>query len=96
MELKLLSDDLILKLKELERGSLDILSISNKAIILCRNLLTKYKKYIVKNGFNCVQDEIEFFKNTKQPALTSLIYYSEVRSFEIQFPKVNKEAQKNI
>ncbi|MDC1321735.1 RteC domain-containing protein [bacterium] len=94
MKLKLLSDNLILKLKEIENDSLDIISISNKAIILCRNLLTSYKKYIVKNGFESTQDEIEFFKNTKQPTLTNLIYYSEVRSFEIQFPKVNKDAQK--
>lgn len=94
MKLKLLSDNLILELKELEKDSLDIISISNKAIILCRNLLTSYKKHIVKNGFECAQDEIEFFKNTKQPTLTNLIYYSEVRSFEIQFPKVNEDAQK--
>lgn len=40
MKLKLLSDNLILELKELEKDSLDIISISNKAIILCRNLLT--------------------------------------------------------
>lgn len=94
MKLKLLSDNLILELKELEKDSQDIISISNKAIILCRNLLTSYKKHIVKNGFECAQDEIEFFKNTKQPTLTNLIYYSEVRSFEMQFPKVNKDAQK--
>ena len=94
MKLKLLSDNLILKLKELENDSLDILSTSNRAIILCRNLLTKYREHIVKNGFENTQDEIEFFKNTKQPTLTNLIYYSEVRSFEIQFPKVNEDAQK--
>jgi len=56
--------------------------------------LTSYKKHIIKNGFESIQDEIEFFKNTKQPTLINLIYYSEVRSFEIQFPKVNKDAQK--
>jgi len=94
MKLKLLSDNLILELEKLEKDSLDILGISNTAIILCRNLLTSYKKHIVKNGFECAQDEIEFFKNTKQPTLTNLIYYSEVRSFEIQFPKVNEDAQK--
>lgn len=94
MELKLLSDSLILELKKIEKESHDIMILSNKAIILCRNLLTRYKKHITKSGFECIQDEIEFFKTTKQPTLTNLIYYSEVRSFEIQFPKVNKDAQK--
>ena len=37
MKLKLLSDNLILELEELEKDSLDILSTSNKAIILYRN-----------------------------------------------------------
>ena len=53
MKLKLLSDNLILELEKLEKDSLDILGISNTAIILCRNLLTSYKKHIVKNGFEC-------------------------------------------
>ncbi|WP_237274500.1 RteC domain-containing protein [Tenacibaculum ovolyticum] len=94
MKLKLLSDNLILELKELENETHDILNLSNNAIILCRNLLTDFKKHIVKNGFSSVQDEIEFFKNTSQPILSSLIYYSEVRSFETQFPKVNEDRQK--
>ena len=96
MELKLLSDNLILKLKELENDSLDIISISNRAIIICRNLLTRYKKHITKNGFESTLDEIEFFKYTKQPTLSNLIYYSEIRSFEMQFPKVNHDAQKKF
>ena len=39
MKLKLQSDNLILKLKELENDSLDIISISNKAIIQINNVM---------------------------------------------------------
>jgi len=94
MDLKLQSDNLIMELRKIKKDSNDILNLCNEAIILCRNLLSSYKKHITKNGFECIQDEIEFFKNTKQPTLTSLIYYSEIRSFEMQFPKVNQDDQK--
>ncbi|WP_290629412.1 RteC domain-containing protein [Altibacter sp.] len=41
-----------------------------------------------------MKEEIDFFKYTKQIPLVPLIYYSEVRSFEIQFPKANLDSQK--
>jgi hypothetical protein len=38
--------------------------------------------------------EIEFFKEIKQIPLSNLIYFSDIRSFEAQFPKGNKLIQK--
>lgn len=82
------------RLKDINSGNLDILEISNKAIIYCRNLLTEFKANIIKLSFKSVSEEITFFKETKQYPLSNLIYYFEIKSFEVQFPKGNLEEQK--
>ncbi len=80
----------------IEQSSASILDCANKIIIRSRNILNTFKKYIQKNDFKEIDDEIHFFKNTKQIALTPLIYYSEIRSFELQFPKVNRKTQEKF
>ena len=94
MELELLADDLVTKLGKLPSGNPNSISCANEAIVLCRDLLSIYKKEITTIGFVSIEDEINFFKHIKQIPLKELIYYSEVRSFEIQFPKVNRDAQR--
>ncbi|MDO6761624.1 RteC domain-containing protein [Tamlana sp. 2_MG-2023] len=94
MKLNFLSDELIIKLKELENDSSDIINTSTRALVMCRSLLKTFRKHIIENGFESTQDEIQFFKHTKQPSLTNLIYYCELRSFEMKFPKANDDAQK--
>jgi hypothetical protein len=47
----------------------------------------------LKEGFKSLDDEVEFFKETKQIPLKELIYFSEIHSFEIQFPKADNAAQ---
>lgn len=66
----------------------------NQAIILCRNQLLEFKTLVSKNGFSTSFEEILFFKHTKQYSLQNLIYYFEIKSFEIQFPKGDIELQK--
>ena len=73
---------------------LDILITTNRAIILCRNLLSEFKTYVGENGFKNISQEISFFKEVKQYPFWNLIYYFELKSFEIQFPKGNVEEQK--
>jgi len=80
-------------LKETQVKKPNLLEQSNCCIILCRNLLGKFKKHILKNGFASKPLEIQFFKYIKQIPLRDLIYYSEVRSFELQFPKADVDAQ---
>ncbi len=80
----------------IEQSSATILDCANKIIIRSRNILNIFKKYIQKNDFKETDDEIHFFKNTKQIPLTPLIYYSEIRSFELQFPKVNRKTQEKF
>src|SRR5690606_36659886 len=81
-------------LDDLKYESNGIVDRSNQSSIICRNHLSIYRKEVVNNEFKSIVQEIEFFKRTKQIPLTQLIYYSEIRSFEIQFPKVDSNEQR--
>jgi len=48
---------------------------------------------VLTNSFENEESEIEFFKKTKIIPLSKLVFYSEVLTFEIQFPKATKEEQ---
>ncbi|MDN3664087.1 RteC domain-containing protein [Algibacter miyuki] len=94
MDFKLKTDTFLNSLGEIRNNYHEPIAVSNKSIILCRNLLYNFKKQIIENGFKTEHEEIQFFKRVKQIPLTQLIYYTEIRSFEIQFPKANKDSQK--
>lgn len=92
--LKDISNDFLSHLNDVEASNPVTLDCANNAIILCRKTLHKLKNLLHQNTFQSIQNEIEFFKNTKQITSTPLIYYSEVRSFELQFPMANTNTQK--
>lgn len=94
MDFKKKNKNLLFDLDEIKYSSNGIIERSNKSIIACRNLLNTYRKSVVINGFKSTEEEIEFFKTIKQTPFTQLIYYSEIRSFEIQFPKVDSSQQR--
>lgn len=94
MKFKSQNKNLIKSLNELNHKAIGIINRCNQSIILCRNLLNDFKKHVLKTSFNSLNDEVEFFKIIKQIPLTQLIYFSEVRSFEIQFPKVDSQKQR--
>lgn len=93
MDLKTLGKNLLLELDEIRLENLPILEQSYRSIELSRNLLSTFKREILVNDFKSVDKEIIFFKKIKQIPLVKLIYFSEVHSFEIQFPKVDRDAQ---
>lgn len=93
MEFEEKNSELIKQIEDIKNNYAGIIECSNKSIILCRNLLSEFKKIIVADGFESLQDEVDFFKRIKQVSFSQLIYYSEVRSFEIQFPKGDRDAQ---
>lgn len=93
MDLELLSKNLLVELDGIRLENLPILELSYRSIELSRNLLTVFKRYILANDFESVDDEIDFFKKIKQVPLVKLIYFSEIHSFEIQFPKADRTAQ---
>ena len=93
MELHLLAQNLERQLRDIKRNSTTIIQRANRSIVVCTELLDKFKKEIILKGFKSVVDEIFFFKHTKQIPLKELVYFSEIRSFEIQFPKVGRDSQ---
>jgi hypothetical protein len=94
MKLDRQSQQLLKDLEEVRQTTVNVVKRAELAIILCRELLTKFKKIMVPFKFTSPDDEIAFFKNIKQVPLANLVYYSELKSFEIRFPKGNREAQK--
>ncbi len=95
MDLKLHAIQLTQKLEALNPEVPYCSKDTNTIIILCRNLLTKFHKIVVAKKFETIALEIEFFKEIKQVPLSNLIYYSEIRSLELHFPRANKKKQEN-
>lgn len=93
MDFQIELDILFKKLNDIERENEGILDKAFRSITYCRNVLCTFKKEIFLNGFTSLEQEIKFFKTTKQTPLTSLIYYSEIHSFELQYPKADKKTQ---
>lgn len=93
MDLQTLSKELLVKLDEIRLENLPILERAYRSIELSRNLLSTFKREILVNDFESINEEIIFFKQIKQIPLVKLIYFSEIHSFEIQFPKADKAAQ---
>jgi hypothetical protein len=93
MNLQILSKKLLKDLDDLRIQNDDILDRAHQSIRLCSNLLSTFKKEILRKGFKTINDEITFFKETKQIPLIELIYFSEIHSFETQFPKAGKNHQ---
>ncbi len=94
MEKKLLAKELLNELESIHSTTLDIIKQADLSIVLCRNLLSKFKKMVLTSDCKDQTKEIEFFKEIKQIPLSNLIYFSDIRSFEAQFPKGNKIIQK--
>lgn len=85
------------ELEKIEQSSSSILDTSRQIINLSRNTLNDFKKAIIKTDFDSIAKEVDFFKHQKQIPLIQLIYYTEIRSFELQFPKSNvKDQEKSL
>ncbi len=74
----------------------NIIKRASHSVRLCHSLLTLFKKSIIKDGFVSVEKEIEFFKNIKTVPSAQLIYYSQIRSFELTFPRGNIDKQRKF
>jgi RteC protein len=94
MKFEILLRQFRIQLKEIKSQNIDIVKQSNISIATCRNILSKMNKEVVTSSFANDADEINFFKNIKTEPLSQLIYYSELRSFEILYPKASFCEQK--
>lgn len=93
MNSQLLSKKLLKDLDEIKRQNENILDWAYRSIKACRKVLSTYKKEILNKKFESTKEEIQFFKEIKQIPLIKLIYFSEIHSFEIQFPKGDRHSQ---
>ncbi|WP_066225084.1 RteC domain-containing protein [Formosa haliotis] len=91
LEIEKLNEELI----AIHENSFTILKEANLSIIVCEKLLQKLKGDLTKHTFTSETEEIHFFKVTKQIPLIKYIYFSEIRSFEIRYPKIDCLAQKS-
>ena len=94
MEAKLLSQELAEELERIQSITPDILKQSELSIVLCRKLLSKLKKGISRNTFKNDVEEINFFKKIKQVPLSNLVYFFELKSFEIHFPNGDENSKR--
>ena len=93
MNFQKLTQKLIKDLDEIKFQNENIIQWTYHSIKVCRKLLYFFKKEIISNDFTTIDEEITFFKEIKQVPLTNLIYFSEIHSFELQFPKAGKNYQ---
>jgi len=68
----------------------------HKAIILSRLKLSKLKKYTILYSFDNQDEEVSFFKDYKGTVLSNLIFYEEVRTFEINSPELSISSKKEF
>ena len=95
MELQLLSHKLSEELELIGVTNADVIKKCDLSITKCRDLIYRFKRRVSNYVFHKIDDEIYFFKSIKQVPLSNLVYYSELRSFEIQFPLGSEDVQKN-
>ncbi|AVR44235.1 hypothetical protein C7S20_02575 [Christiangramia fulva] len=83
-----LLDNFTTKLELINKSGQSILERAEKGILLCNTTLTKLQNFVEKEDFEDKAVEIEFFKNIKPYPMSYLIYFTEVRSCELDIPKV--------
>ncbi|WP_421810743.1 RteC domain-containing protein [Flagellimonas sp.] len=81
------------ELNKLQSESANILEEASAGNILCAQTINKMKRVVQSNGFVDKNGEIRFFKTIKIIPMQYLIYYTEIRSCEIRFPKIGQSNQ---
>jgi len=94
MNFEILLQKLFSDLKDIKSQNIEIISQSNLSIVACRQVLSQMSQVISTTCFIQEKDEITFFKKIKAQPLSQLIYFSEIRSIEIQYPKASLTDQK--
>ena len=96
MDFKPFIDGLQKDLKEAQVNIPNVIKRANHSIRLCHSLLSIFKQGVINDGFESNEKEIEFFKSYKTIPASQLIYHSQVRSFELEFPRGDENAQRKF
>ncbi|MDT0691070.1 RteC domain-containing protein [Salegentibacter sp. F188] len=84
MNFLITSEELLKEISKIEESSPSRLNAFNRVIKYCREVLENYRKNIRNFKFNSSSDEIKFFKEEKQIPLSQLIYYTSLRTIELE------------
>lgn len=82
------------QIKIIESKHIHVLEKSREIISQCRMNLLELRRKVVDQGFLNENDEVHFFKFTKQVPLVYLLHYLEVQEFEANFPLDDIKGQK--
>lgn len=78
------------KIDRIIRSGDSSLKKAEKGIRLCNSTLSKFQNNIENEDFESAEAEIDFFRNIKPIPMSYLIYFTEVRSCEINIPKTGE------
>lgn len=86
--------DIQKEIKIINQGEQDRFTKYNEIIDICTNYLSQLRSTLGSHEFSDKQEEIDFFKRIKSIPLSNLIYYSEIKSLEMNFPRINTKDQR--
>ncbi len=88
------SREILKEIEKINQGGQDRFIKYNEIIAICTNSLSKLRSTLASHEFSDKQEEIDFFKKIKPIPLSNLIYYSEIKLLEMNFPRINPKDQR--
>ncbi|MDO1501671.1 RteC domain-containing protein [Winogradskyella maritima] len=85
MNVHTISTHFLNALKRIQSEDTSLVQRAIKAIRASRASLAKLRNEVITKGFANIDEEVLFFKVTKQLPLVQLIYYSEIQNFQCSF-----------
>ncbi len=88
-----LMEELDKQISHVEILDLDIITKSQRLSLICKRSVDDLRFYILKNGFEHVNEEIHFFKHIKPHFLSKLYYHLKVYKIELNLGVSNYKTQ---
>lgn len=82
------------KMSELSKENCESVEMFQKAIHILHNSFWKLKELVKQNGFDSIEEEIEFFKYVKPSICGKLIFYCRLLKLELKQPEGSSELLK--
>lgn len=79
------------KLEILRNETLEQKMFLEKSIGVCQFAFLELKRHVIQNGFNSIEEEINFFKVIKPKVFSKLIYYNELFRMETYKPLIHRK-----
>lgn len=93
MNFEKLSQSYLDKLNRIERSNSTVITRIHSSIKLTEKTLNHLRKYVERDSFKSIKDEIHFFRNIKPKLSAKLIYLKELGHIESTFPKNGLDVQ---